>query len=493
MYRLKTVLAAGAILAASAAPARAATLTVVPLPTASSKPTQLISGPDGLLWFTQTGTQHQVGRFNPSTGQFAPITLPAIDEATTDEGTTRLARSVNGYVWVLDNGGQELYRVAPAGTVAHALPYGGTSTYDDALSMADELVPAAGGGVWTLFDHHNPALPGNDYNGATIVDDSGHPTLVTNQLYENPHPGVLDPRDGSIWIADYNYVTHIGTGGAITRFPTGLNALYTVSSVLLGPDGTLWFTAYESGSWFTSPSDGLIGHLVGGQVQTIKLNSRSVPDSLRLGPDGALWWGERLSNVAGQPQGAIGRLDPATGAFQEGSVGNYKPAGVAFADNGSLWFIDTDANLIANVAIDGALFPPAAPPAGPAPVAPAPVLPAAPKPTLRTASAKLKTVAAKRRFDVRCTLAAAGTCTVTATLPASTAKKLKLGKKTYTLATAHKTLKKKGTVTLVLKLSKSEATKLRRYRHTVKVTVTATSSAAGHAPVSTKKTLSLKP
>src|SRR3954452_20667007 len=145
MYRFKSVLVAGAILAASAAPARAATLTVVPLPSASSKPTQIISGPDGLLWFTQTGTQHQVARFNPNTGQFAPITLPPIDEATTDEGTTRLARSVNGFVWVVDNGGQELYRVAADGTFAHATPYGGTSSYDDALSMPDEIVPAAGG------------------------------------------------------------------------------------------------------------------------------------------------------------------------------------------------------------------------------------------------------------------------------------------------------------------------------------------------------------
>jgi virginiamycin B lyase len=503
MFRLTSVasLALAVVVGASPAVARGATLTTFPIPTAAAKPTQVITGPDGRLWFTQTGAQHEIGRFDPNTGAFAPIRLtPAIDEATTGDGVTRLAVATNGYVWALDNGGQELFKVSASGVATQVLPYGGrgldgTSSYDDALQMPDEIVPALGGGVWTLFPFHNPSLPGNEYNGATTVSDAGAPALVTNQTYEDPHPAALDPRDGSVWVVDYAYVTHIASNGAVARYPTGLNALYAVSSVLPGPDGTLWFSAYQSGSWLTSPSGGVIGRLANGQVQTTALNSRSAPSSLRFGPEGALWWSELLSNTAGQPQGAIGRMDPANpAAFQEGSVGNYKPAGIAFAPNGGLWFVDTDANVIANVALDGQLFPQAPPPAPPAP-APAPALPAAPKPKLRVSSAKLKTVASKRRLTVRCALPAAGTCTVKATIAATTAKRLKLAKKAkkaYTLASAHKRLSKKGTASLTLKLSKSEASKLRRSKHSVKVTLMATSTAAGHTPVTAKRTLKLK-
>ncbi|HEY4097590.1 MAG TPA: hypothetical protein VGM33_18850 [Baekduia sp.] len=501
MPSVRALLILCAALLVVAAPARAANVALHDIPTAGSKPTQLIAGPDGRLWFTETGVEHQIGRFDPGSGQFAPLNLPNIDEATSDDGTVRLARSTDGYVWVLDNGGQELYRVGGDGSLAHALPYGGQgldglSTYDDALDMPDEIVPAAGGGVWTLFPFHNPDLPGNDYNGATVIGNDGHATLVTSQPYEDPHPGALAP-DGSLWIADYAYVTRVGTDGTVQRFPTGLDARYDVSSATIAPDGSLWFSAYQSGSLFTSAHDGVLGHVAGGQVQLIALNGAAVPDSLRIGPDGALWWSELLPTASpGEAQGAIGRLDRATGAVQEGTLGNYKPAGIAFADNGSLWFVDTDANVVGQVAVDGALFPAPAPPAppapGPAPIPPPPhAAPLAPAPTLSVVRRHLRTLAAKHALTVRCTLHAAGTCTVRLSLSAKSARALKLGKKALTLSSAHGTLKKSGHVTLKIKLSKKVVSALRHARHSVALTLRTTSSAPGHTARSKTSTVTL--
>jgi virginiamycin B lyase len=483
-----------------AASASAANVVLHDIPTASSKPTQIVAGPDGRLWFTQTGVEHQVGRFDPASGQFAPIALANIDEATADEGTVVLAPSTNGYVWALDNGGQELYRITAAGAPAHVLPYGGQgldglSSYDNALEMPDELVPAAGGGVWTLFSHHNPDLPGNDYNGATIIGDDGSPHLLTNQLYENPHAGALDPADGSLWFADYAYVTRVGSDGAVRRLPTGLDATYDVSSAAIGPDGALWFTAYVSGSWFTSPREGVIGHVVGNQVQVTKTSEIAAPTSLRLGPDGALWWAERLVASAGEPVGAIGRLNPATGAVQEGSLGNYKPASIAFAANGSLWFVDTDANVLGQIGVDGALFPstPAPPGQNPPPIqnpTPAPT----PKPTAvrpAVASKSLRVRDHRVAVVVSCPKAASATCRGAIRLQTATKVKLKghQRKAIVTLASRGSYAAKPGHKTTVkLKLTKA-ARAVARHGRSVRVSVQLTPNGARQPAVTARLTL----
>ncbi|HWK28106.1 MAG TPA: hypothetical protein VNS09_16190 [Solirubrobacter sp.] len=480
---------------ALAAPASAANLTLFDIPAASSQPTQVIAGPDGRLWFTQTGTEHQIGRFDPVTHQFAPIALGDIEEATADSGTVRLAASTNGYVWALDNGGQELYRVTAAGTWAHALPYGGRgldglSSYDDALSMPDEIVPAAGGGVWTLFDHHNPSLPGNDYNGATIVDDAGAPHLVTNQLYESPHPGALNPADGSLWIADYAYVTRVGRDGAVIRIPTGLDATYDVSSAALGPDGALWFTAYVSGTWFTSPRSGVIGHVVGNAVQLTRTSSIAAPTSLRVGPDGALWWAEGLVATAGQPRGAIGRLDPATGAVQEGSLGNYLPAGITFAGNGTLWFVDSDANVIGQVGLDAALFPPPAPGPGQTPP-PVQNPPPAKVPTVAVASKSLRVKQHRVAVALSCPKAATAACRGTVRLRTAAKVKVKGRKKKAVVTLTNRasyTAKPGKRTTVKLKLTKAARSIVRR-GHKVKVTVQVTPKGAKQPAVTRRVSL----
>ncbi|HET6505255.1 MAG TPA: hypothetical protein VFG42_00580 [Baekduia sp.] len=490
-------LLAALVLLALSGPAPAANLSVHPIPAANAKPGQMIAGPHGWLWFTEPGVEHEVGVFDPHTGGFARIALPAVSEATEDEGTVRLAQAANGYVWVLDNGGQELYRIDAAGNAAHVKPYGnrgldGDSSYDDALSMPDQIVPAAGGGVWTLFSHHNPSLPGNDYNGATIVRDDGSPQLMTAAAYEDPHPGVLAP-DGALWIADHQNVTRVGPDGAVARYPTGLNALYAVSAIVIGPDGNPWFSAYETGSWFTSDDDGVIGHLVGGQVALTATNAKASPKSLVVGPDGALWWAEALiAPNAGDPRGAIGRLDPATGAVQEGALGNYRPSALAFADDGTLWFADPDANAIGGVAVDGALFPVPSPPPVPSP---APVPAPAPAPTPKkpsthpsVASTRLRVSKHRVAVSVACPKAAKSTCQ--GTLRLRTAAKVKLkGHNRKAIATVsstgHYKVKPGHKATVRLTLSKTGKAVVRHGR-TTKVTVELIPKGA-KKPVATKK------
>ena len=82
-----------------------------------------------------------------------------------------------------------------------------------------------------------------------------------------------------------------------------------------------------------------------------------------------------------------------------------------------------------------------------------------------------------------------------ATIAAKTARQLrfKLASKhvkTYTLATASRTLKRPGTATLTLKLSAQRARALKRVT-SLKLTLTAVASAANHSPRTATKTITL--
>lgn len=128
---------------------------------------------------------------------------------------------------------------------------------------------------------------------------------------------------------------------------------------------------------------------------------------------------------------------------------------------------------------------------GPGPVKPPP----APKVTLEVPAQTLAGVRKARHLTAACTLAAAGTCTVRATIAAKVAARLglKVAKKAkaYTLAHASKKLAKKGTADLTLKLSARTVAALER-AGTVKVKLTATSTASGHSPRTTSKTITLR-
>lgn len=100
-----------------------------------------------------------------------------------------------------------------------------------------------------------------------------------------------------------------------------------------------------------------------------------------------------------------------------------------------------------------------------------------------------------RSLTVSCGLPAAGQCAVTATVAAQTAKQLGLKvtkkAKAYTLARGSKKLAKKGTATLALGLSAKVVGALGR-AGTLKVTLTATSTAAGRSPSKTSKSITLR-
>jgi virginiamycin B lyase len=141
--------------------------------------------------------------------------------------------------------------------------------------------------------------------------------------------------DGNLWFTDRaGAIGRITTGGAITRFTSGLNAGAQPFSLAVGPDGNLWFTdaGMTSAIGKIDPTTQAITEFSAG------LNAGSKPAGIALGPDGKLWFTDRGSPAA------VGVIDPVTHAIAEYSAGlnpgSVPQQGITAAPDGNVWFTD---------------------------------------------------------------------------------------------------------------------------------------------------------
>jgi virginiamycin B lyase len=101
--------------------------------------------------------------------------------------------------------------------------------------------------------------------------------------------------------------------------------------------------------WFTMPERNAIGSLV--VTDTVSFTEYPLPSAESepydlIYVDGVIWFTQRLGN-------RIGRLDIATGTFQEFAVptANSEPTGIAVAPDGSIWFAQRNGNRLARLRV----------------------------------------------------------------------------------------------------------------------------------------------
>jgi streptogramin lyase len=280
-------------------------------PISLQEPRNLIVGPDGNLWFTDsnfssTGNR-AIGRITPS-GTITEFELPPDGYPLSD-----LIVGPDGNLWFSDLGvfGSccSIGRITPVGEITEF------STPTGAVEVPRRLTVGPDGNVWFTANH-----------GIGRITPSGTITAFSAGLPTNAELGtiVVGP-DGNLWFTDSAHigeppaVGRITTSGTITEFPLVGDVSHNVlHDLLAGPDGNLWFTDAD---YETEPGTGAIGRITPAGQLTLFSNGlmpRSAPGALTVGPGGSGLWFTDYTRESG---GAVGRVAPvATGMTPQPSL-----------------------------------------------------------------------------------------------------------------------------------------------------------------------------
>jgi streptogramin lyase len=305
-------------------------------------PLGITSGPDGNVWFVESGIPGEIGHI----GEINPATH-AISEFPVGGFPGSIAAGPDGNLWFTEFFGNNIGQISPNTHVIteFAIPGGERSP----------LGIAAGpdGNLWFLETGTNRIAQINPsthvINEFDIPTPSSRPDAVQ---------GIVGGPDGNVWfteaignIAEINPTTH-----AISEFtvPTPQSI---PDGITVGPDGNLWFTERV----------GKIGEI---DPSTHAINEFPLPagfddlQGITTGQDGSLWF---TNDGAGPLEGHIGQFDPTTHVFREFAIptlGSFANAGITAGPDGNIWFADFRPSKVGEVILSSAhssgvlLFPP---------------------------------------------------------------------------------------------------------------------------------------
>ena len=269
----------------------------------------------------------------------ALLALPAVASAGVTEyplpsgsHPSGIAQAPDGAMWVLEDGGATIDRVAPDGSVAR-FPAGGYPSLVDATFDR-------GGNLWFTGGT-------SDRLGRAPVSTALGAISTWNFGPGCEPTGVATAPDGGIWFSklDCNVVGRIDPASAPNSahndvtLPSGTQPM----SIAAGPDGAMWFTASGSGRIGRVAADGTLTWPVAGGLDR--------PYDLTTGADGNLWVTESGGN------GAILRVTTAGAVtrFSAGLPAGADPRGIAAGADGNLYVAAYGANALARVGLDGTI------------------------------------------------------------------------------------------------------------------------------------------
>jgi streptogramin lyase len=202
-----------------------------------SYPYDLAVGPDGQVWFTESGSTAGIAEM---TTDGATVTQKAATAPASQPN--QMAKGPDGTIWFVE---------VAANLIGHIDSLGGLHEY---------LIPT-------------PAAGWGD---------------------------IVDGGDGNMWFTEFgaNKIGKIGPTGAFTEYPVP-TANSGPGGMVVGADGKIWFTEFNTNALGAiNPADGSITEYA---IPATALNGGSPnPNFITLGPDGNLWFTESGSNAIGE-------------------------------------------------------------------------------------------------------------------------------------------------------------------------------------------------
>ncbi len=296
-------------------------------------PTGIAAGPDGNLWFTNS-TSDSIGRITPA-GAVSSFTDASIHDPT------GIAAGPDGNLWFTNSTSDSIGRITPAGAV---------SSFTGGFEGPTSITAGPAGAMW--FTSHNTTDATRSIGRITtsgvvtvFVDPSWTPSDQPDSIVSGP--------DGALWFTDTG-VGRITTAGAFAHFNDA--SVGSPTDIAPGPDGNLWYTTSGGTT---------VGSITTAGVATLYTDTAFLdPQGIVAGPDQAMWFTDSAGNAIGRvttevtpsvsSQGKIGPL-----AFRAGGFMHYTdpsvsgPLGVTTGPDGALWYTNSDGDSIGRISPTG--------------------------------------------------------------------------------------------------------------------------------------------
>jgi virginiamycin B lyase len=302
------------------------------LPGSYSFPGSITTGPDGALWFTESG---KIGRITTA-GALKEFALP------NGHSGTSITNGPDGALWFTEPSASAIGRITTAGVVTEIVVPGACRVgYSCPIQPKPQgIVAGSDGALWfteTMFSRSSVRTVASKIVRLTTAGAfteyalPGGSTKITT-----PNVGAIAAGpDGALWFTDSfeRRIWRATTAGALRFYslPSGQPA-----AIVAGPDGALWFTA-------TNANPAQLDRISTAGVITTKSVSAG-PNGASLGaiasgPDGNLWFALYDMTLSA---GAITRSTTA-GAMTKYPFATYNEVdGITRGPDGAVWFTQTD-------------------------------------------------------------------------------------------------------------------------------------------------------
>lgn len=291
--------------------------------TASSDVVGITTGPDGNLWFTDSGAS-RIGTITTSGSGFKEFGTP------TPNATPEDIISADGNLWFTEfsSSASQIGRVTTGGSANEFAIQTGAGP--------NTLVLGPDGNLWftnylnsTIGRLSPTAAAGTVAQEFPVADAGTNPTDITVG------------SDGNLWYteggANGSKIGVMNTSGAkVASYSATTSAGGVgISGITLGPDGNVWYTEQNAGKiGKMTPAGAITEYSVGG----------SNPGPSAIVTVGAnLWFVDQSGNAIGEitPSGAVTEYAvPTPNAFSA----DVSPVGLTLGPDGNLWFTEQDAH-----------------------------------------------------------------------------------------------------------------------------------------------------
>jgi len=286
-------------------------VTLFPVPTPSSQPMGLVSGPDGNLWFTE-GNRDVVGRITPQ-GVITEFHTP-----TPLSQPSAITVGPDRNLWFTETNANKVGRITPSGAIteyavptAYSAPIHGITVGPDGALWFTE---------WNVGKVGRVDVAGQMTEFATGVDTPGQ---------------IVAGGDGNLWFGGWNSLWRISPSGTTSAVAVG--DLPGMFSLTVDRAGNLWFAG-------SNPDTGRVGRRdAAGRVTEFAIPGRYLNfTGMVEGPDGAMWLADGARNTIFRLA-----LDGTVTTFSAPS-----PMRIAAGPDGNIWFTSgTNGNAIGRIGI----------------------------------------------------------------------------------------------------------------------------------------------